>query len=268
MRIKEIESRSLVTKTQLPEADYVANPYIGCIHGCVYCYARFMKRFTGHQEPWGEFVDIKTNAGELAERELGKIGEKTVLLSSVTDPYQPLERKYQLTRRILEQAVIANTPISILTKSDLVLRDLDLLRQLNTCEVGLSFSTSDDAVRRVFELRSSSVEQRLRALDVIKNSGVRTYSFLGPILPGLTDLEGLFERFAKAKVDLVMAENLNMEGAIFPSLMDTIQNHYPHLVDLYHQIKRDPRDYWEPIKTELVELANRHQLPVKLYFDH
>ena len=268
MRIKEIESSSLVTKSQLPEADYVVNPYVGCSHGCVYCYARFMKRFTGHQEPWGEFVDIKINAGELAGRELPKIGERTVLLSSVTDPYQPLERKYQLTRQILEQAVITDTPVSILTKSDLVLRDLDLLRQLSNCGVGMSFSTADDRVRRIFEPRSSSVEQRLNALNVIKNSGIRTYAFLGPILPGLTDLEALFERVAQVKVDLVMAENLNMEGAIFPSLINTIQNHYSNLVDLYHQIKRNPRDYWEPVKTEIVELANRHQLPVKLYFDH
>jgi len=227
-----------------------------------------MKRFTGHQEPWGEFVDVKVNAGKLAEKELSRIGERTVLLSSVTDPYQPLERKYQLTRQILEQAVVNQTPISILTKSNLVLRDLDLLSQLGCCEVGMSFSTSEDQVRRVFEPRTSSIKQRLEALRRIKEAGIKTYAFLGPILPGLTNLEAMFGYFTEAGVDLVMAENLNMEGAIFPSLISAIQNHYPDLTELYYRIKKNPRNYWEPIKTEISELANRYQLPVKLYFDH
>jgi len=268
MIIKEIESSSLINKSQLPEVDYVANPYVGCGHGCVYCYARFMKRFTGHQEVWGEFVDVKMNAEQLAEKELRKVGEKTVLLSSVTDPYQPIERKYQLTRKVLQQAVINHTPISILTKSSLVLRDLDLLSQLDYCEVGMSFSTAEDSVRRVFEPRTSTVDQRLNALIEIKGVGIRTYAFLGPILPGLTDLETLFEQFARVRVDWVMVENLNMEGTIFPSLTETIQKHYPHLAELYYQIKRKPRDYWDPIRTEISELANKYQLPVRLYFNH
>lgn len=268
MIIKEIKSQSLATKSQLPEVDYTVNPYVGCSCGCVYCYARFMKRFTGHQEAWGEFVDVKINAGKLAEKELRKIGEKTVLLSSVTDPYQPLERKHQLTRQVLQQAVTNHTSISILTKSDLVLRDLDLLSQLDYCEVGMSFSTSEDNVRRVFEPRTSSVDQRLGALARIKESGIRTYAFLGPILPGLTNLEDLFEHFARVRVDWVMVENLNMKGAIFPSLIDTVRQHYPCLVELYFQIKKNPRGYWDPVKTELSKLANKYQLPVKLYFNH
>ncbi|KUK82909.1 MAG: Radical SAM domain protein [Microgenomates bacterium 39_6] len=268
MIIKEIESQSLVTKSQLPEVDYVVNPYVGCGHGCVYCYARFMRRFTGHQEAWGEFVDVKINAGKLAEKELSRIGEKTVLLSSVTDPYQPLERKYQLTRRVLQQAVANHTPISILTKSNLVLRDLDLLSRLDYCEVGMSFSASEDNIRRVFEPRTSNVDQRLGALTKIKESGIRTYAFLGPILPGLTDLEDLFKHFARVKIDWVMVENLNVKGTIFPSLIDTVRQHYPRLVELYSQIKKNPRGYWDPVKTELFELANKYQLPVKLYFDH
>jgi len=196
------------------------------------------------------------------------VGERTVLLSSVTDPYQPLERKYRLTRQILEQAVVNQTPISILTKSNLVLRDLDLLSQLNYCEVGMSFSSSEDQIRRVFEPRTSSIEQRLEALRKIKEAEIRTYAFLGPILPGLTNLEALFECFNEAEVDLVMAENLNMKGAIFPSLINAIQSHYPDLTELYYQIKKNPRNYWDTVKTQISELANQYRLPVKLYFDH
>lgn len=268
MIIKEIESISLVNKSNLPETDYVANPYTGCSHGCIYCYARFMKRFTGHQEPWGEFVDVKINAKELAKKELSKLGQKTVLLSSVTDPYQPLERKYELTRKILEQAVVNNTPISILTKSNLVLRDLDLLKQLDNCSVGISFSSSNDSIREIFEPRTSSVEQKFKALDEIKKSGVKTYAFLGPILPELTNIETLFERFSQIRTDLVMVENLNMKGTIFSSVINVIRENYPNLVDLYYHIQQKPDSYWNPIKSEIVTLSHKYQLPIKIYFDH
>ena len=268
MITREIVSSSILSKSGLPEADFVINPYIGCAHGCVYCYSRFMKRFTGHQEPWGEFVDIKINAGELAERELGKAGERTILLSSVTDPYQPLERKYGLTRQILKQAVINQTPISILTKSDLVLRDLDLLKQLDNCEVGVSISTLDDNLREIFEPRASSVQQRLKVLDEIKKSGIRTYAFIGPILPELTDLEALFERLKQAKVDLVMAENLNLRPSIWPAVRMIIEDRFPSLLPVYEKAQQQPQVYWEPIKEQIAALSKKYNLPVKTFFYH
>jgi len=101
--IKEIESKSVLTKSNLPETDYCINPYVGCLHNCVYCYARFMKRFTNHAESWGDFLDIKTNAVKVLENELQKAKKGLVLLSSVTDPYQPIEKKIELTREILKK---------------------------------------------------------------------------------------------------------------------------------------------------------------------
>jgi DNA repair photolyase len=101
LRIREIKAKTIITKSGL-DVDYVINPYVGCLHGCIYCYARFMKRFTNHHEPWGKFLDVKINASELIPKNSKKYKGKAIMISSVTDPYQPAERKYKLMRGILE----------------------------------------------------------------------------------------------------------------------------------------------------------------------
>ena len=121
MVIKEIEVKGIMTKSNLPVSDYSINPYVGCAHACKYCYASFMKRFTDHPEPWGEFVDVK-NWKPIQKAE--KYAGKEAFFGSVTDCYQPCEAKYMRTRLLLEQLQGSGISISIATKSDLVLRDL------------------------------------------------------------------------------------------------------------------------------------------------
>ena len=133
MKIKKIKAKSIIVKSNLPEGDFVINPYIGCQHGCKYCYARFMKRFTGHTEPWGSFVDVKINAPDLIPKDTNKYKNKSIVISSVTDPYQPIERKYKLTRKILEKLVPFQPHLNLITKSDLVIRDIDLFKQFKNC---------------------------------------------------------------------------------------------------------------------------------------
>ena len=148
--ITEIECKSILNRSRIPGIDYTINPYTGCIHGCVYCYARFMTRYTKHHLPWGQFCHVKINAPEILKKQLGKSKKGLASLSTVTDPYQSLERKYRLTREVLSQLLEREFPVSILTKSDLVLRDLDILRQFerNECEVGFSIATMEEEVRR------------------------------------------------------------------------------------------------------------------------
>lgn len=268
MNIREIKAKTVVCKSGLPKTDYVINPYVGCAHACVYCYARFMKRFTNHEEPWGEFVDVKINAGQLVQKELGKIRGKRIFLASVTDPYQPLEKKYQLTRTVLKEITKTETTVSILTKSDLVRRDLDLLEKIKQVEVGISFSGLNEEVRKIFEPRTSSVEQKIKALEEVKKAGIKTYAFLGPILPGITDLEELFKTFKQVKVDLVMAENLNTKGSLFTSLLKAVRAYNPNLIKLYAQVKKEPEKYWEPVKEQVSQLAKKYELPTEVYFDH
>lgn len=141
---KIIKTNDYITKSNLPASDYVINPYVGCTHACKYCYASFMKRFTNHPEEWGTFIDVKTCDKSL---NLNKIKNKEVFMSSVTDPYNPSEAKYKITRRILESLINSKCNLTISTKSSLILRDLDLLKQIKNLTVCLSINTVDEKFR-------------------------------------------------------------------------------------------------------------------------
>jgi DNA repair photolyase len=194
MILKEICARRIVSKSKV--FDYVLNPYVGCQHGCTYCYARFMKRFTGHKEPWGEFVDVKINAPELLKQEVDRIAAGRVWVSGVYDPYQPLETAYELARKCLEILVQHGCPITVQTKSPLVLRDIDLFKRSDKIEVGLSVTSVDDGVRKLFEPSAPSVKERVEALEELHLAGIRTYAMIAPMLPGRKDLlMGLKEKW-------------------------------------------------------------------------
>ncbi|MCX8116888.1 MAG: radical SAM protein [Desulfobacterota bacterium] len=183
MKIKEVLVKTVLTRTAISGFDYCLNPYVGCGHGCRYCYASFMKRFTGHREPWGEFVDVKVNAVFRLKEQLKRARRGVVALGTVTDPYQPLERRYGVTRGCLEALLERGFPVHVLTRSPLCLRDVDLFKGFEHIEVGLSITTDDDQMRKIFEPRSPPISERLRALEVLRQNGVKTYAFIGPILP-------------------------------------------------------------------------------------
>ena len=172
MIVKEIQAKTILSVSKI--RDYVINPYVGCQHACSYCYARFMKRFTGHSEPWGEFVDVKINAAELLSREIlkKKIGE--VWVSGVCDPYQPLEAKYGLTRKCLEILARDDWPVFVQTRSPLVLRDIDILKEGQHFQVGLSITTADDNIRKLFEPHAPPIQDRIAALDTLHRAGIKT----------------------------------------------------------------------------------------------
>jgi DNA repair photolyase len=183
MKVKEIFAKTILTKTAISGFDYCINPYVGCGHGCHYCYASFMKRFTGHLEPWGEFIDVKVNAPPLLRKQLKKAKQGIVALSTVTDPYQPIEKKYQLTRRCLEALLEAQFTVNLLTRSPLCLRDMDLFKQFKGIEVGLSITTHDEGIKKIFEPYSPSIPSRVKALGALRKGKIRTYAFIGPMLP-------------------------------------------------------------------------------------
>jgi DNA repair photolyase len=198
LTVKETQAKSILNKSQI--FDYCVNPYTGCQVNCRYCYARlFMKRYSGHKEPWGEFVDVKINAAEVLRKQLLRAKRGTVWISSVCDPYQPLEAKYELTRRCLKELLKKQFPVNIQTKSKLVLRDMDLLKDFKEIEVGFTITTNDETIARSFEPGAASVAERLEALETLHASGMRTFAFIGPLLPGdpeklIADLHGLVDR--------------------------------------------------------------------------
>ena len=203
MIVREIAVKSILSKSKIYE--YVVNPYIGCQHACSYCYARFMKRFTGHREPWGEFVDVKVNAPDLLRQEIKRKKKGGVWVSGVCDPYQPLEAKYKITRKCLEILIGNNWPITVQTRSPLVTRDADLLKAANDIEVGMTISTLDDRIRQLFEPHAPSIKSRIKALDELHRAGIRTFAMIAPLLP---KAEGLVNEL-EGKVDYVLIDRLN-----------------------------------------------------------
>jgi DNA repair photolyase len=203
MIVREILAKNILSKSKV--YDYVINPYTGCQHACTYCYARFMKRFSGHTEPWGQFVDVKINAADLLRMEIKKKKRGRVWISGVCDPYQPLEVKYQLTRKCLEILIQYNWPITVQTRSPIVLRDAELLKKGSEVEVGISITTADERIRRLFEPSAPSIKERTGALEKLHQSGIPTFAMIAPMLPGA---EGLATAL-KGKVDSVLIDKMN-----------------------------------------------------------
>lgn len=236
MNIKEIHVKSVLTKSNLPASAYCINPYIGCQHGCVYCYARFMKRFTKHTEPWGSFVDIKVNSPEILKKQLSKNPKKsTALIGSVTDAYQPIEKRYGITRKLLEIIVDHQFPVSILTKSNLVLRDIDLLSKLDDCDVGITVTSLDDEFRKRFEPFTSSISDRINCLKSLHEIGIKTYVFIGPIFPQIVDVAEIIEGVSDYS-DSVMAESLNINCGNWADTKAVLDKYYPEISTSYKQL--------------------------------
>lgn len=207
MIVKEVYAKTILSKSKVH--DYTINPYIGCEHGCTYCYARFMKRFTGHKEEWGRFVDVKINAARLLQPEIRKKKIGRVWISGVCDPYQSIERKYELTRRCLEILSKHGWPIAIQTKSPLVTRDLELLRKFRDVEVGVTITTADEGIRRVFEPNCPTTKDRIETLEKLHSAGLKTFAMIAPLLPGA---EGLVTQLI-GKIDYVLIDKMNYHYA-------------------------------------------------------
>ncbi len=253
MVIKEIEVKDIMTKTNLPVSDYAVNPYVGCAHACKYCYASFMKRFTHHIEPWGEFVDIKTWPATIKFR---KYAGKKVFFSSVTDPYQPIESKYMRTRTLLEQLLETGVSISISTKSDLILRDIDLIKQFPLAHVSWSINTLDENFSNEMD-RAVSVERRLKAMHLFYKSGIQSTCYISPIFPGITDVISIIER-VKSQCNLIILENLNLRGDYKKRILDWVHGHHPELDGLYNNIyTKKNQDYWFDLDQEILKYSTR-----------
>lgn len=200
VRIKLIWVKSILTKSHLPASDYVINPYVGCSFGCKYCYASFIGRWRHPCEEWGSFIDVKINAAEVLKKELERKSKNfgSIFFGSVTDPYQGIEVKYQITRQCLQVLTDFNYQgeISLLTKSPLVLRDIDLFKKIKNLSVGLTITSVNDPISKYLETYAPSSEKRIEALKKLKEAGIKTYAFVGPLLPNFVfrkeNLEKLF----------------------------------------------------------------------------
>lgn len=261
---KEIDTKDLITKSNLPANDYVINPYVGCPHACKYCYARFMKRFTGHTEEWGDFIDIKRCAKPINVK---KLYHKSVFLSSVTDCYNPFEAKYQITRDVLKQLTQADCQITISTKSDLILRDIDVLKELKNLIVAVSVNTLDNGFQSDMD-HAGSITRRIAALQELRKQGIYTVLFLSPIFPDITDFKEILEA-TSGFVCEYWFENLNLRGNYKQEILQYIAEKYPQYLNDYKEIYNNKNmEYWKQLSADIDSYCSQKEIRYTNYFYH
>ena len=254
IKVDRVATKSVMTKSNTPLGGYSVNPYVGCPHACKYCYASFMKRFTGHTEDWGTFMDVK-DWPVIANPK--KYAGQKIIIGTVTDGYNPLEERYRKTRQLLTELKDSGADILICTKSDLVLRDMDLLMKINRknrLTVSWSVNTLDEEFKNDMDA-AVSIERRLAAMKQVYDAGIRTVCFISPVFPGLTDIEAIFHR-AKDQCDLIWLENLNLRGGFKADIMNYIAEKHPESFPLYEMIynKKD-RSYFRMLEQKAEEMA-------------
>jgi len=230
MEIKEVTCKSALSKSNLPGLDYSLNPYRGCQHNCAYCYVPNVLRIK--RESWGSFVNVKRNIPVILSKEIRNKKPGVVGISTVTDPYQPIEKKYKLTRFCLEQLLKHDFPVSIQTKSKLIIRDQDLISKFTDAEVLLSIGTISDNERRLLEPNASPIQDRLDALRLFSDVGIKTSVFFGPIYPTvkLSDISKIIDTFLQYGAKEVMIDKLNLKPGIKENVVDIFPP-YKNLVD-------------------------------------
>jgi len=245
--------------------DYVINPYTGCQHGCVYCYADFIRRFQNIKEKWGEFVFAKTNCPELLEKELEKNKPGNIFMSSVCDCYMPMESKFKLTRKILE---IATKPkfkdkftIEILTKSSLVERDFDLIKHPNI-ELGMSVNSLNKNFSQVIEPLASSPKLRIATLRKAHKQGIRTFGFISPVSI-FTDLEQVFKELKEAGCEYVWVEILNARPSTKNKMLPVVEKHFPEKFEGFKNMFDNYEEFCEKIRKQARELEKKYKLKIR-----
>ncbi|OGG08998.1 hypothetical protein A2154_00200 [Candidatus Gottesmanbacteria bacterium RBG_16_43_7] len=271
-QIREIKAKSILSESGLPDTDWVINPYTGCRFGCAYCYAYFVGKFTHKDENWGDYVDVKINAPEILKKELTQKLKKTknigsIFFSSVTDPYQPVEAQYQITYKCLKTLLKFSYEgnIGILTKSPLVLRDIDLFKKFKDIEVGLTITSTGDPISKFLETNAPSNPERLIALKRLNENGIKTYAFVGPLLPHFVfDKQNLRDLLSSVKdtgVNFIYLEHINLRPYIKDRLFTQISQKHPELINQFNQAQSPL--YREKLNEVLYQICQELNLPIK-----
>lgn len=266
MKINEITCKTALSASRLPGLDYALNPYRGCEHNCVYCYAPSV---LNEKRKWGSFVDVKRNLPNVLAKELKKKKKKgRIGIGTVTDPYQPVERKYEITRRCLEVLLKHDFPVCIQTKSSLILRDVDIIKKFSEKEVGFTITTIDDKARKKYEPHSSSVKERLSALKTLEENNIHTWVFIGPIMPFITEknIDKLIENIAKAGVKKVIVDRLNLKPGVWEKIKTFLSEYYSELIPNYENVLFTKNDYFENVENKIRMICKEYNIKCEKAF--
>ena len=274
--------KSILSRSQLPGSDWAANPYLGCSHACLYCYARFMQRFSEHSGPWGSFIEVKDWPELDPIKERPRLAGKSILIGSVTDPYLPEEAEFKRTRTLLQQLLALSQPtgllsnagllqnegllpdegfsLTLITKSDLITRDLDLLKQFPQVRVVFSINTVDEALKAQLDA-APSIARRLSALKTCHDAGLKTACFIAPIMPGLTDVAAVIHA-VRPYCHEIWLDSLNLHPSCKEPVLRYIASQQPHLKPLYHAIyEAHDLNFWRELDRYLRQIAVACNLP-------
>jgi DNA repair photolyase len=230
-----------------------------------------MKKFTGHTEPWGDFVDVKINAPSILEKQLTRLKKTSrILIGTVCDAYQPIEKKYQITRKCLTRLIPYKHKISILTKSPLVLRDLDIFKELKDIEIGFTITSLDPRVRRVFEPGTSPPEQRFDALRELSKNRIRTWVFVAPVLPYFCDskraITSIIQRTRDAGARHIMFDTLNPYPKVWKNVNRLVKKHFPEAIGHLRAFRDDADHYHNKLRRMITQIGFQNMMPCKFAF--
>jgi DNA repair photolyase len=263
MKISVCSHRPILEPCALDNIDFQVDSYVGCEHFCYYCYA------LKHAETnWKEEIRIHRNISEQLCEELEKISPQTIYMGYRTDPYQPCEVDYRQTREVLKLLVEKGFSASILTKSDLFLRDVDLLQRMESARISISTAFTDESVRQLFESKTKDTEARIEALRCMKEAGLQTSALICPIIPYVTDAIALVEKLAPI-TDTIWIYGLsieNREGPNWKYIQDILVKHFPGEYEQIESVIFDKaHSYWTNLRQELQHIMLDQGLCLKIH---
>jgi len=264
MQYKIIKQDFLLNKItstdNLFAGEYTIDPYQNCEFGCLYCDSSFDKT-----------VYIKSNAQEIISKQLKKLKKSTIIIGSVHDPYQKAEEKYKLTRNILKTIKKHGFTCHILTKSDLILRDIDILSEINNCIVTISITSLDSSVANIFEKNVPSPEHRLQTIKKLSINGIKTGVAIIPILPFIVDnnaLEGIVKESYKNQAHYILYKHLELKGDQKNIFFEVIKNFYPNLISKYEKLYKNSfmpnKKFIKDLNKNLYNLCKKYNIKNKI----
>jgi DNA repair photolyase len=263
MKVSVCTNRRTLSPCGLKDLDYQVDTYVGCEHYCYYCYA-----LAQAETDWSMEIQTYENIVEQLSKEIDKISPQTIYMGYHTDPYQPCEAEYHQTRKVLELFLHTGFSASILTKSDLVVRDIDILKEMNDAAVSVSVAFNDNQTRRLFEANTIDTEKRIEALHQLKDAGVRTGALLCPVIPYITDAIQLIDML-EPYADVIWIYGLSINdrsGQNWLNIQKILNSQFPDLMEpVETAIFSKEHIYWAQLRDDLVTLKNNRQLNLNIH---
>lgn len=263
MKVSTCSYRPVLVPCRLKNRDYQIDPYVGCEHSCYYCYA-----LNQAETDWSKEVLIYNDIAGQLSGELENVSSQTIYMGYYTDPYQPCEADYRQTRQVLGLLLERNFSVSILTKSDLIVRDMDILREMGGASASVSVAFNDNRVREKFEANTIDTEVRVRALHQLREAGIRTSALLCPVIPYITDVIPLIEMLAPY-TDAIWIYGLSIEDRSdrnWQNVQGILHTHFPNLKEQIETVLFEKEhSYWTGLRQQLTELQKDGKLDLRIH---